>query len=257
MLVEHLEGIRLVLVVVLAEHQVLKVVVFVDERQRVELVVPDDVVCKLERSVLRRHDELLARCHDLRHLCIERHAGQAVIALGHDSQQLAMRLGTFGHGHRRMAGPLEQLDHLGQRHIGRQVGVGHHETRLVIFDAGDHGRLIFDRLRAVDEGHAAFGGKGDGHLVIRHRLHDCGHHGDVQADSRLLFATAIFNERRLQADVLGNGLFGRVPWNKQVLVECAGRFLEIVSHRRLPFCVALIVNIIRALAKEASQNQPY
>jgi hypothetical protein len=49
--VEELVRVRLVGVVVLAEDEGDEVLILVDDRQLVELVLPDDIVCGLERRV--------------------------------------------------------------------------------------------------------------------------------------------------------------------------------------------------------------
>ena len=216
-------------VVVLAEHHVQEPVVGVHHGQRVQLVFPNEVVGFLERGVGRRHDELLARRHEVRHLVVHGHAGHAVVAPGHDAQQLAVGRAVVGHRHGGVPMLLLQGHHVGQRHVGRKVGVAGHEPGLVVLHTRDHGRLLLDGLRAVDERQAAFGRQGDGHAVVGHRLHDGGNHGNVQRNGRL-FAAAVLDQRRLQTHVLRDAAARRIPRNQQVLVEGTGRFVEIVGH---------------------------
>ena len=121
--VEHLERVVLVGIVVLTEGHVDQVVPVVDQRKAVELVVPDDVVGLFEGGLGGSHDELLARGHEVADLGVEGHAGQAVVALGHHAEQLAVGLAVVGDGHGGMARGLLELENLLKRHIGRKGGV--------------------------------------------------------------------------------------------------------------------------------------
>ena len=230
--VQHLVGVGLMGVVVLAEHQVHQVVLVVHHGQRVQLVVPDDVVGNLQAGVHGRHDHVLARRHEAGHLLVHGHARQAVVAVRHHAHQLAVRRAVLGHGHGGVAVLVLEGHHVGERHLGREVRIARHEAGLVVLHARDHGRLILDALRAVDERQAALGGQRDGHAVVGHGLHDGGHHGDVQRDGRFL-ATAVLHERRLQAHILRDTFCRRVTGYQQVLVERAGRLIEIVGHELL------------------------
>ena len=219
-------------VVVLAEHQVHEAIVVVHHGQGVQLVVPDDVVGNLEAGVGRSHDHLLARGHEVGHLRVHGHTGQTVVAIGDHAHQLAVRRTVGGDGHGGVTVLLLEGYHVGQRHLGREVRVAGDEAGLVVLDASDHSGLVLDGLGAVHERQAAFGSKRDGHAVVGHSLHDGGHHGDVQRDGRLL-ATAVLHERRLQAHILRDAFCRRVTGYQQVLVERAGRLIEIVGHELL------------------------
>ena len=227
--VQHLVGIRLMRVVVLAEHQVHEAIVVVHHGQGVQLVVPDDVVGNLEAGVGRSHDHLLARGHEVGHLRVHGHTGQTVVAIGDHAHQLAVRRTVGGDGHGGVTVLLLEGYHVGQRHLGREVRVAGDEAGLVVLDASDHSGLVLDGLGAVHERQAAFGSKRDGHAVVGHSLHDGGHHGDVQRDGGL-FAALELHERRLQADFGGNALGRRIAGNEQVLVKGSGRLVEIVCH---------------------------
>ena len=230
MLVQHLVGIFLVRVIVLAEYQRHQAIIGIDDGQRVQLVVPDDVVGRLERGVRRSHDHLLTRRHDVGHLGVKAHAGQAIIAPGHHAQQLAVGAAVSRNGHGGVAVALLELHHISQRHVRGKVSVRGDEARLVALHAGDHGRFVLDALVAVDEGKAALGGKGHGHAVIGDRRHNGRHHGDTQLHGTLFLALAIADERRLQVDRRGHAACRGVARNQQVLVESAGRLLEVVCH---------------------------
>ena len=227
--VEQLMGIGLVLLVVLAENQIKKVALVVDDGKGVELVVPDDVVRFLEARVGRGDDELLTRGHELRNGRIEAHTGKAIVAARDDAEQLALRLAALGDGHGSMTALLLQSDDVGEGRIGGKVGIAAHEARLVILDASDHGRLVLDGLGAVDEGQASLLSKGDGHAVIGNGLHDGGNHRDGQLQGRL-FTTLETNQGRGEVHGLRNALRGGVTRNEKVLVEGTRGFVEVVCH---------------------------
>ena len=228
--VQHLVGVGLVRVVVLAKHERHQAVVRVHDGQGVQLVVPDYVVGSLERGVGRRNDEFLARGHEVRHLLVQAHARQPIVAAGHDAQKLAVRGAVVGNGHGGVAVFLLERHHVAQRHVGREVGIGGDEAGLVVFDARDHGRLVGDGLVAVDERQAALGGQRHSHAVVGHGGHDGRHHGDVKRKRALLLAFAVFHKRSLQAHGRRHARCRRMPRNQQVLVEGTGRLVEIVGH---------------------------
>ena len=194
-------------IVVLAEHDADEMVVVVHDGQGVELLVPDEVVRILEGDVLVAHDELGAGRHELGDLLGVVVAAGAIIAARHDAEQLAARRAVVGDGHRGVAGLLLEGDDLLHRHVGGEGGVGLDETRLVVLDRFDHGGLGLGGLRAVDEGDAALGGKGDAHVNAGNGLHDGGDHRDVESDLGLLTALEA-RQRGLEGNIIGNALRG-------------------------------------------------
>ena len=186
--IEQLVGVGLVAVVVLAEDDTHKVIVVVDDRQSVELVVPDDVVGNLKADVLVAHDELLTRGHELGNLLLVVIAAGAIVTAGDDTQELALGSAVVGDRHGGVTGLLLELDDLLHGHVGGQRGIGLNETSLVILNGLDHSSLGLGGLRTVDEGQATLGSKRDTHVDARDGLHDGGNHGDVQGDCRLLTA---------------------------------------------------------------------
>ena len=116
--VQHLVGVRLMGIVVLAEHQIHQVVLVVHHRQRVQLVVPDDVVGNLQAGIHGRHDHVLARRHEAGHLLVHGHTRQTVVAVRHHAHQLAVRRAVLGHGHGGVAVLVLEGHHVGKRHLG-------------------------------------------------------------------------------------------------------------------------------------------
>ena len=186
--IEQLVGVGLVAVVVLAEDDAHKVIVVVDDRQSVELVVPDDVVGNLEADVLVAHDKLLTRGHELGDLLLVVIAAGAIVTAGDDAQELALGSAIVGDRHGGVAGLLLELDDLLHGHVGGQRGIGLNETSLVILNGLNHSSLGLRGLRTVNEGQATLGSERDTHVDARDGLHDGGNHGDVQGDCRLLTA---------------------------------------------------------------------
>ena len=197
-------------------------------------MVPDDVVGRLQRGAVRSHHQLLARGHEVGHLLVQRHAGEPVVALGHDAEQFAVGAAVVGDGHGGVPVLLLQGHHLLERHVRREVRIGSDEAGLVVLYAGHHGGLVFDGLVAVDERQAALGGERYGHLVVGDGGHDGRHHGHGKGERAVLLALAVLHQRGLQADARRDAVGRRVARNQQVLVECAGRFIEIVGHGCAP-----------------------
>ena len=216
-------------VVVLAEHDTEQAIVLVNNRQCVELLVPNDVVRLLEGDVLVAHDELLARSHERSDLGRRIIAARTVVAAGHDAEQLAVRRAVLGDGHGGVAGLLLEIHDLLHRHFGREGGVGNHEPGLVVLHGLDHRGFLLGRLRTVDEGHAALSSERDAHLLARNGLHDGGNHRDVKRDRGLLAALEA-HEWGLERYVCGNALGRRVSGHQQVLRERMGLTGEKHGH---------------------------
>ena len=175
-------------VVVLAENDAHEVIVVVDDRQGVELVIPDDVVGNLEADVLIANDELLTRGHELGDLLLVVIAAGAIVTAGDNTQKLTLGSAIVGDRHGGVTGLLLELDDLLHGHVGSQRGIGLNEAGLVILDGLDHSGLGLGALGTVNEGQATLGSERDTHVDARDGLHDGGNHGDVQGDCRLLTA---------------------------------------------------------------------
>ncbi len=229
LLVQKLHRIRLVRVVVLAKHEILKPPAVVENRQRVELVVPQDVVGRREGHALARDDQLVERRHKLRHLRVQRHAADPVVATRHQTDHFAFGRPVVGDRRRRVTRPLFERQDVGERLIGADVRVRSYEARFVAFDFRHHRGFVFDALRAVDKGRAAFARKRYAEAVAGDRLHDRRDEGNVEAERRL-FADAEFCDRRLQADVVRRAVFVGIRGYQQVLAKRSGRLFVIQCH---------------------------
>ncbi len=204
MCVEQLERVFLVGVVVLAEYHVNEALILINDRQCIQLVIPNDVVCFLERGLLRRGNQLFKRSHELADTGRTIHAADAVVTAGDNAQQLAVGRAVSGDSHGGMAGARLELQHIGERLFRLDVGIADNKACLVALDAGNHRSFRFNALGAVDERHAAFLGQCDCHGIIGNRLHDCRNHRDIDGDRAFLFALAEFHNRCFQTDIGGN-----------------------------------------------------
>ena len=229
MSVEQFVRIGLVLLVVLAEYHVHKVVVVVNDGQRVQLVVPNNVVGFLQRGACGANDELFTGGHELRYGRVEIHAGKAIVAAGNNTQQLALALTVFGNGHGGMAALFLQRNNVAKRCVGGKVGIATYETGLVVLYAANHCGLVFDGLRAVDKRNATLLSQGNSHAVVGNSLHDCGNHGDRKLQSRL-FTLLVSYKRSGKVNLFGDALRRRVTRYKQVLIESTRGFVEIMCH---------------------------
>ena len=149
------------------------------------------------------------------------------------TQELAVRGGVLGDGDGGEAVFLLQGQHVAQRCVRGQVRGTDDEPGLAALHPADHGGLVLNGLRAVDEGQAALLGQGHGQGVVGDSLHDSGDHGDVQADGALLLPLAVLHQGGLQGDVVGYTLLRGEPRHQQVLTEGMGRFGIVKSHVRL------------------------
>ena len=229
MLVKQFERICLVAVIVLAEHQINKMLLLIHQRERIKLMIPYDIVGDLERGVRRRGNQLFKRGHELGHLHVGFHTGNAVIAAGDDAEQSAGSRAVVRDRNGGVAGPRFQVEDIRQRLIRLDVGIGYDKAGLVAFDAGHHRGLALDGLRAVNKGNAALLRKRDRHAVVRNRLHDGRNHRDVRIQGGLLSFSEL-DDRGAEADVRWNTFRGRITGYEQVFVERVRRLAKIIRH---------------------------
>ena len=215
--------------VVLAEHEVQQAAVGVHNGQGVELMLPDDVVCFLQRRLRWRGDELFQRRHERADLLAAVHAGDAVIAARNDAEQAAVRRAVVRDGDGRIAVLRLERQNVRQCAVRRQVGRRDDKASLVVLDAGDHRRLGFNGLRAINKRQPAFLRQRDGQLIIGNGLHDRRHHGDIQRNGRLL-ALAEARQRRAERNIGRDTVLRRVAGDQQILAEGVARFGIVKGH---------------------------
>jgi len=233
--VQQLVGVLLVGVVVLAEDEILQVALGIHQRQRVDLVVPDDVVAVMQGGVFRGRDQLFDGGHEGGDGGVIGGVVDAVIAGGHDAQQLAVGGAVGGDGNGGVAGAGLQLQHIVQGGRRGQIGVRDDIAGLIALDAADHRCLILNALGAIDKGNAALACQRDRQLVAGDCLHDGTDHGDVHFQRAFFLALAVLDQRGLQADRRGDILRRRIAGDQQVLTKGAGRFFIEICHTQTPF----------------------
>ena len=136
----------------------------------------------------------------------------------------------MGDGHRRVAGPALQGEHVGEGIGDAQVARTGDESGLGSFDFADHLGLVGDRLGDEDEGDAALFREGHAHFLPGDGLHDGGDHGDVHGQGGFLTAAEL-DQRGFQGHIRRDALCGGVARHQQVFAEGVGGFREVVGHR--------------------------
>ena len=106
-----------------------------------------------------------------------------------------------------MACLLRDGQHIRQRHIRRYIGIAYHKTGPIPLHLVNHLSLLLNGLGPVYKGNSAFLCKGNGHPVIRYRLHDGRNHRDIDGYVRFR-SFLIFYQRRLQAHLGRDALGG-------------------------------------------------
>ena len=228
------------LCVVLTEYEIFQASVLIHDGKGIELMLPDDIVCNLQGGSFGCGDELCKRRHEVLDLLGRFHAAHAVISAGNDTEQLAVRRSVLGHRHGGVSLLLRERKNVRQGVLGGEIGVADNEACLIIFHAGNHSRLVFNGLRAVNKGKPAFLRKSNGESVVRNRLHDCTRHGNVQANGAFLFALSVFHERRAKRNVCRDASFVGVSGDQKILAEGMRGFGKIGCHKRTPFVIFFI-----------------
>ena len=206
----------------------------------------------MQGGVLRGSDQLFQRGHEGGNGSVIRGVVDAVVAGGHDAQQLAVGGAVSGDRDGGVAGAGLELQHIVQGSGGGQVGVGHDIAGLVALDAAHHGSLVLDALGAIDEGDAALTSQCNGQLIAGDRLHDGADHGDIHFQRAVLLALAVLDQRGLEADSCGDILSRRVARHQQVLAKGTGGFFVKISHIQTPFLLThpqrIISNNIKTIS---------
>ncbi len=254
--IQQLIGMFLVGIIIFAENHILQVALLVYQRQRVDLVIPDDIVAVMQAGVGRCGNQLVQRGHELSHFQIGAHAGQAVVTGCHNAQQLAVGGAVSRDGNGGMAGTGFQVQHISQGSLRRQVGIRGNKALFVSLDTANHISLGLNGLGAVNERNAALLGKGNGELLTGNGLHDSRNHGDVHGQGAGFFALAVLDQRGFEADSRGDALRRGIAGDEQILAEGTGRFTKIIRHFAIllyPFrcliCLLVIVPHSRTICK--------
>ena len=134
MLVKYLVGIELMLGVVLAENKIHELAVIVNDGQRIQLMVPNDVVCFLEGGIPGGGNKFGKRSHKLADLGAHIHAAYAVVAARHDAYKLTVCSTVLGDGNGGKTVALFKLENVRQCLVGHDIGSGGNKAGLIILD---------------------------------------------------------------------------------------------------------------------------
>ena len=99
-------------VVVFSEHEMGESLIIVYDRQRIELVIPKDIIglaqCYAGSSIY----EFIKRSHEFADLSVRRHAAHPVVPAGHKSQDFALGSTVVGDGDGAVSLERLQLKHV-------------------------------------------------------------------------------------------------------------------------------------------------
>ena len=231
--IQQFQFIFFVRMVVFTEYQIFQILIFVNQRQGVQFVFPDDVVCFFQGSGVSSPDQVFEFGHEFGNFGVHGHTAYAVVTGGNQTQQFTVGRAIFGNSHGGVTGFLFESQNFSQGGVRSDVGVAGYEACFIVFNASNHSSFIFDGLRAVDEGDAAFFRQSDSHFIVRNGLHDCRNQRNVHSDWAFFLAFSVFYQRGLQANVSRDMLGRRISRYQQVFAKGMGRFIEIISHGNL------------------------
>ena len=216
--------------VVLAEYKVFESLVFIHQWQRVELVLPDDVICFLQGGVSICHDEVFELGHKLADRSIQAHSADTVVTAGYDTDQFAGSSSVLGNSNGGVTGFFFQRQDVLEGLIRADVGIAGNKACFVAFYSCNHCCLVSYRLRTINKGNTALFCQCDCHFIVGYRLHDRRNQRNVHGQWALFLTFFKFYQWGFQADVRRNALRRRIARYQQVLTKGMGRLIKIVCH---------------------------
>ena len=162
------------LVVVLTENKGTKTTVFINNRERVELVVPNNIVSFLKGCSLGSGYKLFKRSHKGTYLFVAVHTAYAVVTAGNNTDKLAFAGTVFGNGNGRVTGTFLKLQNVGKSLVRSNIRVAFYKAGFVSLYSCDHSGFVLNRLGAVDERNATLLSQSNRQAVVRYSLHDSG-----------------------------------------------------------------------------------
>ena len=91
-------------------------------------------------------NQLLKRRHKRADRCVRCHSAHAVVATGHQTEDLTLCGTVVRNRNRAVAFESLERKHILEGLIRTQIGIAGYKARLVRLDSAHHRRLIFDRL---------------------------------------------------------------------------------------------------------------
>ena len=150
--VRQLEIVFLIIRIVFAEHHIAKTLIFIYEREHIELMIPNEIVRMCQRrGICIRPNEFFERRHKCSDFRIERHARYAIIAARHNSDKFPVGRTVLGYCHRRMPCLCEQIEHAAERRLRTDIRITADKPGFIIFYTGNHRRFLCDTLRSINE----------------------------------------------------------------------------------------------------------
>ena len=143
LLIKQLCRVFLMRIVVLSEHECNHVAFLCYNRQGVELMLPNYVVCFFERYAFVCKNKSVYRRHELTHFRCRIHTAGAIIAAGNNAEQFAGCRTIVRYGNGGMTRALLKGKYVRHGLIGPDRRIAHGKTRLILFDPAYHRRLAF------------------------------------------------------------------------------------------------------------------
>ena len=104
MLVKQLVRIHFMGIIVFSENKIAKMLFAVNNRKRIKLVIPDNIVCFFKTCSLRSNNKLFKRSHEFTDRCVKLHTADAVIATGNNAEKFAFFRSVVCNRNRGMSG---------------------------------------------------------------------------------------------------------------------------------------------------------
>ena len=192
--------------VIFTEYHVKQTAFFINDGKGVQFVIPNDVVSFLQSGFFASNNQFINRSHKFFNFGVRIHTARTVVTASNETFQFAIN-GTVGsNSNSGVTSAFFQSEDVSQSAIRTDIGITSYETCAMAFNTSNHCSFVFDSLRTINKGNAAFFGKSNSEFFARYGLHDCGNHGDVHGDSRL-FTFFEFYQRSTQVNISRNAFF--------------------------------------------------
>ena len=199
--------------IVLAEYEVFESLVFVNQWQCIEFVIPDNVVCFFQRGVCACHNEVFIWGHELGNRGVQAHSADTIVTAGNDTNQFAGCSSIVSNCNGGVTGLFFEFEDIFQCFVRADVGITCNKACFVALYSCYHCSFVLDALGTINKGNSALFCKSDCHFVIRYRLHDCRYQRDVHGQRTFFLTLFVLNQWGLQAYICWNALRRRIAWN--------------------------------------------
>ena len=193
--------------IIFTEYHVKKTAFVINNRQGIQLVFPNDIVSFLQGGFCRGGNHFADRSHKILNFSVKVHTAYTVVTAGNDTFQSAVYGAVAGNS--AVSGFFFQCNNVSQRAVRADVGITAYETCTVSFYSFNHCSFVFDGLRAINKGNAAFFRKCNCHFIIGYGLHNSRNQRNVHGNSRF-FAFFEFYQRSSQINICRNAFAGRI-----------------------------------------------